>query len=354
MISYIPFLKAKRGEFNALGQLPPTIRKAICPFLDFPRRKPPYDSADFITTVGRIARGLQKHWGHGDELYFDDLDLDQAIDVNGLNQYAYILQALSALRVIPVVSILRAAHNDSVRSLKRFGALGSETVAFRVFKDDFEDFDATRGDIAKGLHGIFGAFGAIDLVFDCRLCTGLDASETGAHIAKFAGKFCTAYPQVRRLIVTGSSIPASLSVIVDTNSTRIVPRNELNILRSARVLAAMPVVAGDYATVSPFYSDADIKPELLPTVTAPKLVYSFGGSHYIARGVSLKSGGPAQYIRLTRELCQSSYFRGRDYSKGEAYFEDKSKRIGNHATNGTVVTPSVISHVTYTVGNASA
>ena len=37
---------------------------------------------------------------------------------------------------------------------------------------------------------------------------------------------------------------------------------------------------------------------------------------------------------------------------GEDYFDDKRKRVGNNATNGTVVTPSVVAHITYMVLDA--
>jgi len=136
------------------------------------------------------------------------------------------------------------------------------------------------------------------------------------------------------------------------DSAETVIRRELAIISKTRDLADVDVVAGDYATVSPFYSDADFDPRLFPKVTAPRLIYSFKHSHYVARGISLESGGYTQYVGLTKELCGQNFFRGRGYSVGEDYFDDKRRRIGNNATNGTVVTPSVVAHITYMVLDA--
>jgi hypothetical protein len=111
----------------------------------------------------------------------------------------------------------------------------------------------------------------------------------------------------------------------------------------------MDVMAGDYTTVSPFYSDADFDPRLFQKVTAPRLIYSFNHSHYVARGSSLESGGQEQYVGMTKSLCGQDFFRGRGYSIGEDYFDDKRRRIGRNATNGSVVTPSVVAHITYMV-----
>ena len=38
MIRYTPFLKAKRGELTAMGDLSADVKQAICPFFDFPRK----------------------------------------------------------------------------------------------------------------------------------------------------------------------------------------------------------------------------------------------------------------------------------------------------------------------------
>jgi len=352
MIHYIPFLKAKRGEFNAMSELAPNVKEAICPFFDFPRRKADYDSDDFAAKAQSIVKSLQKHWGTDAEFYFDDLDVGQKLRVEEEEKYAYVLGALHALSVIPVVGLSRTTHNASVAQLKREGDISSTTVAFRVEKDDFEDFDVVKDQIEDDLGAVFKEFDEIDLILDCRLCAALDVSETGQEIAAFARKFGKSY-DVRRVIVTGSSIPASLGGIVKPKSVEAISRHELAIIGKARDLTDVEIVAGDYTIVSPFYSDADFDPRLFQKVTAPRLIYSFNHYHYIARGSSLESGGQGQYVGLTKALCGQVYFRGRGYSTGEEYFDNKRRGIGNNATNGSVVTPSVVAHITYMVLGAT-
>ena len=351
MIRYIPFLKAKRGELTAMGELSPDVKKAICPLFDFPRKKPDYNAEAYAATTRSIATSLTKHWGAHAEFYFDDLDIGQKLIVKGDHQYAYMLKALKELKVIPVVALDRTNHNAAAAQLKRDGEIASTTVAFRAEQADFEDFEAKQDQVDYDLAAVFEEFESIDLILDCRVCSGLDVSLTAQQIAVFAKKFCKSY-DVRRVIITGSSIPASLGDLVKPDSAETVIRRELAIISKTRDLADVDVVAGDYATVSPFYSDADFDPRLFPKVTAPRLIYSFKHSHYVARGISLESGGYTQYVGLTKELCGQNFFRGRGYSVGEDYFDDKRRRIGNNATNGTVVTPSVVAHITYMVLDA--
>jgi len=346
MIRYIPFLKAKRGECNAMGELAPEVKQAICPFFDFPRKKANYNSESYADTARSIATGLKKHWGTDAEFYFDDLDVNQKINVQGEHPYAYVLKALHELQVIPVVALDRTNHNDAVTQLKRDGEIASATVAFRAEQGDFEDFEAKQDEIDYGLVPVFEEFEAIDLILDCRLCTGMNVSETAQQIAAFTQKFCAVYDKVRRVIVTGSSIPASIRDVIAVDSTGTVKRRELEIIAKARDLSELELLAGDYATVSPFYSDADLDPKLMQTVMTPRLIYPFKRSYFVSRGVSMKSGGQQQYLGLTTELCGQGFFR-RGYSTGEHYFYEKSKGIGKNATNGTVVKPSVVAHITY-------
>ena len=180
--------------------------------------------------------------------------------MDGEHQYAYVLSALKELQVIPVVALDRINHNAAVARLKRNGEITSTTVAFRADLNDFEDFDGSEDQIDYDLANVFKQFEAIDLILDCRLCTGINVSETASQIATFANKFCDANDQVRRVIVTGSSIPASLGDIVESTTTKVLVRCELEILAKARELTDINLVVGDYTTVSPFYSDADFDP----------------------------------------------------------------------------------------------
>lgn len=348
MITYIPFLKAKSGELTAMGALVPEVKERICPFFDFPRKKK-YDESLFATKASKIAKGLARHWSNEAEFYLDDLDVREQLTIAGRQQYAYVLGVLKGSCVIPVVALDRPAHNSAVAHLKRAGKIDSSTVAFRIHPQDFEVFDEEH--IEYDLDDVFKVFDTIDLVFDCQLCTGLDVSAAAQQIATFAHQFTSTYQKVRRVIVSGSCIPAKIGDVVGTDDATTVKRRELEIIAKAQDLSEFEVLPGDYATVSPFYSDKEFDPRILQKVTAPRLIYSFDHSHYISRGTSLDSGGQRQYLGMTQALCGRKFFRD-GYSFGEDYFLEKSKGIGGNATNATIVKPSVVAHITYMVRGA--
>jgi len=348
MIRYVPFLKAKRGELTAMRELTPNVKEAICPFFDFPRKKSNYSLEAYLNTTQSIATSLRKHWGSSSEFYFDDFDIEQCPTVNGEHPYASALMALGDLKVVPVVGLGRTSHNAAVANLKHRREIASSCVAFRVEQRDFEDFDDCYAQINSDMMSVFGQFETIDLILDCRLCINSNVKEAARQVAAYSRRFCNALAKTRRVIVTGSSLPASIGDVLSVDSTIVVPRHELGIISGARALTDVELICGDYATVSPFYSDVELDPKIMPNVMTPRLVYSFRRSHYIARGVSLKSGGYSQYIGLTAALCGQTFFRA-GFSSGENYFLAKSQGMGTNATNGTVVKPSVVAHVTYMV-----
>ena len=350
MISYIPFLKYKSNEIIALGELDSSILEKITPFFDYPKPKGKPTPDQFKYSVDRLARSVNKHIGDISEIYIDTYDLSGEFEVEGQHSYLYLLESFSDISVIPVVSVDRSDnHLQTVLSLKEAKKLSSDSVAFRVTSDDFENYAVIEYDIVDRLNRLFEAFESIDLIFDCRFCSGLDVDKISKNISKFSDDFTSKYP-VRRSIVSGSSVPASISDVLPVDSECFVNRKEVDIYRSVREKSeGIEFIFGDYATVSPNYSDVSLMPEIMQNIMTAKLVYAVNSQHYFIRGGSLKTKGREQYFDLASELCSKTFFRGASYSSGDKYFDEKSKREGSNCAPGTIVKPSVNSHITYVV-----
>lgn len=352
MIKYIPFLKAKSNEINAISSLSDASRGSICPFFDFPKKAGGYNIQQFREFVTKTARSLQKHLTGFEEFYVDNYDIDANLRVNGSYNYTFILNSLSDLPIIPVVAIDRSEdHLDAVLTLKRSGKIESDCIAFRITQEDFEDFSTVSEDIHDILSAALDEFETVDLIFDCRLCRNLNASILGQAILNFSVDFCALYP-TRRVIITGSSIPASISDVLNVNRELILDRTEVSIFRFVKPLHLhhQNLLFGDYSTVSPNYSDSDLPPEMLQNVMTAKFVYSFLDKHYFIRGAGLKTNGRSQYFQLAQTLCGKTFFRGENFSRGDEYFARKSRAEGGNCGPNTVIKPSVVSHIAYISG----
>ena len=352
-IKYIPFLKSKSNEIISLGELRSDVFEQICPFFDFPKNKDGYSEEKFKISVGKTIKSLIKHIKNVNELYFDNYDIEDSLQIDGKHNYNYLLTCLHKLPIIPVVSIDRSQeHIDTVISLKDTGLISSTVVAIRLTSEDFENFDIVENDIEDILGDVFDRFNNIDLIFDCRVCNDLDLASLSANIVKFANSFTEKYA-VRRIVVTGSSIPASIRDLIKVDEEGSFYRAEFRVYNGVKpCLAKHDLVFGDYATVSPNYSEVDIIPEAMQNITAAKLIYSYDQYLYVIRGGSLKQNGFKQYFKLAKQLCSKPFYRGEIYSEGDKYFYQKSNEVGSNCTPSTVVKPSLNSHITYMVKDA--
>lgn len=350
MIKYIPFLKFKSNEIIAVGELEPDVFNKIIPFFDYPRNKDGQTPDQFKNSVLRLSRSILKHIGEDAEFYFDNFDLDDNFKVDGKHNYNYLLSSLSDFNIIPVVCINRSdEHMQTVSEMKEEEEITSNVVAFRITPEDFKSYTVIEEEIDDALREVFELFDAIDLIFDCRLCKNLEPTKIADEILRFSNLISEHY-QIRHHIVTGSSIPASVSDILDRHAECTVDRNEVSIFRSLNKKEEdLTFIYGDYATVSPYYSDIDIIPEMMRNITTAKLTYTIKDMHYFIRGGSLKTNGAGQYFDLAAHLCAQGFFRGAAYSMGDEYFESKSRREGNNCAPNTIIKPSVNAHITYIV-----
>lgn len=351
MIKYIPFLKYKSNEIISLGVLDSDVKEQIIPFFDAPQIKksqPEEDRRIFKKKTNDLSKSVKKHLGGYNEIYADNFDIDD-IEIDGEHSYSYFLKSFTEHTVIPVVGIDRTPeYVDVVKALREGGTLESTVIALRFTPEDFLAYDVVFDEISDLLGGVIGVFTNVDLIFDCRVCTKSDSGDIGGNIVLFANAFRLNY-SVRHIIVTGSSIPASIKDVLDTDSEASITRNEIAIYNRVAANMDRNIIFGDYATVSPLYSDVTLMPEMMQSVMTPKFIYSHGNEHFFIRGKSLKKHGYGQYFSLAKILCSREFFRGASYSFGDRYLDEKSNSIGSNGQPGAVIKPLVNAHISYMV-----
>ena len=350
MNNYIPFLKLKSNEILAIKELEAELQEEITPFFDFPRKDVLTEDSFKKATETRV-RSVKRHLGTISNFYLDNFDIDSNLEIDGINNYAYLLESFSDCPVIPVCSIDRCQdHIDAVCDAKNSGVIDSEVFALRLVPEDFENFDVIVDDFDDMIGDVFEAFDNIDLIFDCRVCLNQNLGNLVSNIVSFSQGFSGVYP-IRKLIVTGSSIPASIRDVAKVESEVDINRAELEIFNRVgrEIGVSFDIVLGDYGTISPNYSDLNIMPEVMQNVMAPKIIYAFDNFHYIIRGGALKTHPRrnAQYFDLAEILVAKNFYRGEGYSFGDRFLEEKSCGTGSNVTPSSIIKPTVNAHITY-------
>lgn len=346
---YTPFLKLKVNEVAAVASLDDEVSDEIVPFFDLPMKKG-MTADTFSSMVTKSARKMEINLGKTRPFFLDNYDIPDAITVDGKANYAYIANAFSELNFIPVVGLNRSpAHNQAVMQEKADGVITSTRVAIRLAGEDFDDFSLVEDDLADLVAQALELFEDCVLIIDCRMCLNSNPNSVAKRIHNFltAAQVTLTFAET---IVTGSSLPASISDVADTDEESELTRVELQIFQALRGLGGMEHVGlGDYTVVSPLYSEITLPPEMLPNITAHKILYAYDEVHFITRGNALKSHarGNLQYNDMLADLIEMPFFRGEDYSVGDAFLARKAVAGGKLVTPGSILNPTINAHITY-------
>lgn len=350
MSKYVPFLKLKTNEIMAVKELEISLRQTITPFFDFPYIKNCTEYS-FKKSANDMISKISRHLKDVPYFYLDNFDVNSTLVVDGRNNYAYLLGICNDLSVVPVISIDRSPeHMQTVCDAKDSGLLKSKLIALRFVAEDFENFDVVSDDIETCLGDTFRRFDNIDLVLDCRVCRNQHLASLISNIILFIQKFSRAY-SVNKVIVAGSSIPASISDILQVEDEIEFARAELDIFEQVydAISDDYNVVLGDYGIVSPNYSDVSIPVTAMLKVLTPKIFYTFDRHHFVIRGGAIKfhKRGYEQFNDFAAVIVTKPFFRGAQYSFGDNFIEEKSQSIGRKVTPSTILKPTINLHITY-------
>ncbi|WP_419204682.1 beta family protein [Bordetella trematum] len=184
---------------------------------------------------------------------------------------------------------------------------------------------------------------------DNRLCLNVNAEDRSQKIVSFINSAVDRL-DIYAFIISGSSISASIRDILNVEKEHHHARTELDIYRNTVPhLRGRNIYLGDYTVVSPYYSDVDIPKEAMQNVTAPKVIYSYGSNHYIARGGAIKTHkrGLHQYNDIAAHIVKQPFYRTPGYSYGDNFIYLKSLGQGNKVTPGSILKPTINLHITY-------
>jgi|SRR5471030_2370185 len=352
MKNYSPFLKLKANEVGALAELADDLKASIIPFFDLPRKKDTMSGEAFSVMATKGVKSIQKHLKKFSNFYLDNFDIDDAVTVNGINNYEFVIDLLIDSKFIPVVGLDRTPErNRVVFEAKKNGKIATGKIAVRLQPEDFDEYSLTKDDLLDLMAMGDGLFQHWTLILDNRVCSPGDVSKRSDQLIKFISA-CLAEFDFEEIIIAGSSIPASISDVIETNNEVTHQRQEIAIVRSIFAKIEDPKIGfGDYTIVSPLYSDIDIPPEAMRNVTAPKIAYSYDSVHYIFRGGRLSSHprGNLQYNDLAGQLVLMHFYRKPPYSFGDHYLNEKANNTGSGVTPSSILKPTINAHISYMV-----
>ncbi|HIB4638990.1 TPA: beta family protein [Klebsiella quasipneumoniae subsp. similipneumoniae] len=329
MSKYIPFLKAKSNETQALEELykkDATIFTQITPFFDIPRESNNQTMENVLNKAHSFKKRLDnKALFKNMEFYIDNYDLDDEILIDGVEQYEYILSLFRDYLYIPVIGINRLEkHNKSVYDSL---SINGGKLAIRLVAEDIESYKITKMHLLK-MMAIIRTLKVeqLHLIIDLRYIQPTDIKRL-TDMAEYFILNVNKDFHFDKCIISASSIPANISSLLETYQRKSFTRAEWKIwdtLVNEKKIGN--IIYGDYGIVSPDYSDIDLDPKLFRKVSAPKVFYTYKNNMFCVRGGSFQNDerGNGQYYDIATIIHDQKFFRATTFSYGEQYVYDRS------------------------------
>jgi hypothetical protein len=318
---YVPLLKGKRGEFDALGRVPHSDRFAMTPLIDVPPPKASSSKPPLSTLIPDQVRRAAKARGEYGSVFFDlRLLADSDHLPDGTHAMVEVARQAAALEfpIIPVTGPRRSsAYQAAAREAEQ---IINEGLCFRLY-----DADMGAENLEAQLWRLLEFYGTepprVDIILDFRAI-----EPDSAHRLYLAARgILSTFPTVtqwRSLTFAATAFPFDLSAFGKAPFDTRIPRGEWiawrRLQQEADALPRLPQF-GDYGISHP---------ELVILTGAaggniPVSVRYTLEEAFLVRKVGRRADLPPDAFReLARWLVAHPDYKGPDFSWGDAEIKD--------------------------------
>jgi len=357
---YVPVIRSKKAEWDALRDLFPQDFKRVVPLIeivpsnfnllgsdaDGPSDVFLFQSPDFgrelpvDKTIRKTADAIAESWVKRRHPFLDCQLIDSAPYYSRGNHPLVALSQLCAEKYINVVPVSNLEVTESLRAaviqVRDQNDLG---VAIRV--KDWElkapDFQARLGDMLRGFDI---SYAQVDLIIDFGSITGGFPPNLKMVCAKVP-----ALERWRSLIVASGSFERDLSNYA-ANEQHVVPRSEWRSYSEQIVdgtLDRQPTFA-DYTIQCPVYRE----PPKTSNFSA-SIRYTVARDWLIMRGEGvLNDNGPGYegFLGNASLLAEDQRFFGKDFSAGDQYIFEMAQSMRETGTSSSWLRAGINHHMT--------
>jgi hypothetical protein len=332
---YVPCLRWKQGEYQALLHLSPGTKDSLTPLIevpeigfDFETRR---ESKSVDEHLSAFAKRLKAKWG-GRHCFVDMhvIELSKRMETGQL-PFAFVFDELGSQGALATPVIDLKQDSECRNAIRAIAALGRRGVCVRIGIEE-----AAKSNIVALLETLIQQCDAGVDQCDFILDVGAPNFEP---IEGFAGLLETLIGRLphlnkwRSFALIGTSFPGSMAEVRLGPSTH--PRNEWRLykLLVSRLKASgvrIPTF-GDYGISYPEVLSIDwrhVKPYA-------SVRYTIDDRWLIVKGPNVRDHGFGQYRELCRAVVKSGYYSGQTFSSGDEYIHECA--LGS-ASTGTLTT----------------
>ncbi|MBN1803997.1 MAG: beta family protein [Sedimentisphaerales bacterium] len=347
---YVPCLRWKQGEYQAVWRLPKVTKQKFTPLIEIPEIGWDFEEGKEKKTIDEhladfALKKVYKKWGNS--FCFVDLNLINPSErmANGSHPVRFVFDELRAMNcsAIPVTGLSRdTKYQQEIREILKKDKKG---LCLRV-KIEL----AAKSTFKTGTDSLLAMFKIKPSDCDLILDLGAPNFEPLDGFSKAIQAIVNKIPYLniwRTFSILGTSFPETMAGI--KLGVKIIPRYEWQLYKKLihdfkKINFRLPTF-GDYTISHPEVPIIDMR-MVKPSAT---IRYTFDDGWYIAKGKNVRDYGFRQYRVLSRQVQDSRYYCGPNFSWGDQYIDkcaNGSGSTGNLTTWRQVGTNHHIEKVT--------
>jgi len=330
---YVPCLRWKQGEYQAISRLPGTTKRMFTPLIEIPKLGWDFEEKKVKKTIDELLsdfalKKVYKKWGYSP--CFVDLNLITPSErmENGIHPVHFIFNELRAIKcpAIPVTGLLR--DREYQQEIKTAWAKDKNGICLRITIEQ-----AAKNTFKTEINSLLSTLGNRPADCDFILDLGTPNFVPFEGFSKAIQAIVSVFPYLdnwRTFTVLGTSFPETMAVI--RKGGEIVPRHEwqlYKILITNFVKAGIRLPSfGDYAINHPKVLEMDMR-LVKPSAT---IRYTIDDGWYIVKGNNVRDkeyGKFKQYRQLSKQVVDSRYYCGSNFSWGDRYIQQCANRSGS-------------------------
>jgi Beta protein len=349
---YVPVLKWKMGEYQALSRLSDKVKDRVVPLLEIPPAGYDFEAKQVKKTPAEQLKDFGKRlfskWGDR-KCYVDLKFFEDSARADGEHCLSHVFHQVSEHEcgAVPVISL--QSDTSFLKAVAAIDGIEQLGVAIRLSGSDFDETDlAKKVERCASRAGV--PWGETDIIID--LCTP-EYIPKGVFRAGLTARLAAipALNKTRSEIVIGTSYPEVLAASKEQEQH--IQRKEWlsykDFVGNLSPRTQIPTF-GDYAAAHPSLVELDMR---FVTPYA-KLRYTLEDSWYVAVGKAVRTAGFEQYQKMCEELIKKEFFDGPEFSAGDEYIYECAKGRVTTGNLSTWVWVATNRHITKTVSDLAS
>ncbi|MGB2799713.1 MAG: beta family protein [Dehalococcoidia bacterium] len=315
---YVPCLRWKQGEYQALYRLSSKTQESIVPLIEIPEIGYDFESRMNSKSIDehlyKFAKRVKDKWGGHCLVDMHLIESSQRMN-SGQHPFVFVLEdlRLKGVLAIPVIGLKQAY--DCQNEIEAIVATDMRGICIRISIEE-----AAKPDLAASLGTLIQQYNVEADECDFILDMGAPNFEPIDSFGKLLEKIIGKLPHLnewRSFALIGTSFPQSMGGV--KLGASIIPRNEWTLYKSLirRLIVSgirIPTF-GDYVINHPDVLLLDMR-LVKPSATVR---YTIEDGWLILKGYNVRDYRYGQYRGLCQEIVASKYYSGKTFSEGDKY-----------------------------------